>query len=72
MEALKQAKKSIPDGRWWIKADGCDVRKGFRGVCVVFGLEMKISEMGLCKRCVMSTKQVALLLRALIPQEGRE
>lgn len=29
-EALKQAKKSIPEGRWWIKADGCDVRKGLR------------------------------------------
>ena len=28
MEALKQAKRSIPEGRWWIKADGCDVRKG--------------------------------------------
>ena len=30
MEALKHAKKSSPDGRWWIKADGCDVRKGLR------------------------------------------
>ena len=30
MQALKKAKQSIPDGRWWIKADACDVRKGLR------------------------------------------
>ena len=30
MQALKKAKESIPDGRWWIKADACDVRKGLR------------------------------------------
>ena len=29
-EALKQAKNSTPEGRWWIKANGCDVRKGLR------------------------------------------
>ena len=29
-EALKQAKKSILEGRWWLKADDCDVRKGLR------------------------------------------
>ena len=29
-EALKQAKNSAPEGRWWIKANGCDVRKGLR------------------------------------------
>lgn len=28
MKALKQAKNSNPSGRWWIKADACDVRKG--------------------------------------------
>jgi hypothetical protein len=28
MEALKQAKISNPTGRWWIKADACDVHKG--------------------------------------------
>jgi hypothetical protein len=30
MEALNQAKKRHLNGRWWIKADGCDVRKGLR------------------------------------------
>lgn len=30
MEALKKAKESNPQGRWWIKADACDVRKGLR------------------------------------------
>ena len=30
MEALKQAKETNPQGRWWIKADACDVRKGLR------------------------------------------
>jgi hypothetical protein len=30
MEALMQAKKSNPKGRWWIKGDACDVRKGLR------------------------------------------
>ena len=30
MEALKQAKESNPQGRWWIKADAFDVRKGLR------------------------------------------
>ena len=30
MEALRQAKKSNQDGRWWIKADACDVRSGLR------------------------------------------
>lgn len=30
MEALKKAQESNPQGRWWIKADGCDVRKGLR------------------------------------------
>ena len=29
-EALETAKKSNPQGRWWIKADACDVRKGLR------------------------------------------
>jgi hypothetical protein len=28
MEALKKATLGNPHGRWWIKADGCDVRKG--------------------------------------------
>lgn len=27
---LKQAKNSNPHGRWWIKADAFDVRKGSR------------------------------------------
>ena len=30
MQALKKAKQSIPDSRWWIKAYACDVRKGLR------------------------------------------
>lgn len=30
MQALKKAKQSIPEGRWWIKADACDVQKGLR------------------------------------------
>ena len=30
MKVLKQAQKSISNGRWWIKADACDVRKGLR------------------------------------------
>lgn len=30
MEALHQANKSNPKGRWWIKADATDVRKGLR------------------------------------------
>ncbi|CAB4036915.1 Hypothetical predicted protein, partial [Paramuricea clavata] len=30
MEALNKAKEGKPQGRWWIKADGCDVRKGLR------------------------------------------
>lgn len=30
MEALRQAAASNPNGRWWIKADACDVRKGLR------------------------------------------
>lgn len=30
MAALHQAKKSHPKGRWWIKADATDVRKGLR------------------------------------------
>lgn len=30
VEALKQAKETNPQGRWWIKADACDVRKGLR------------------------------------------
>lgn len=30
MKALKQAKNSNPSGRWWIKADACDVRKGLK------------------------------------------
>ena len=30
MKALKQAQESNPTGRWWIKADGCDIRKGSR------------------------------------------
>lgn len=30
MEALKKAASSNPVGRWWIKADACDVRKGLR------------------------------------------
>ena len=30
MEALRQAKKSNNDGKWWIKADACDVRSGLR------------------------------------------
>lgn len=30
MEVLKQAHKSISNGRWWIKADACDVQKGLR------------------------------------------
>ena len=29
-EALEIGKKSNPHGRWWIKADACDVRKGLR------------------------------------------
>lgn len=30
MEALEKAKEANPQGRWWIKADGCDIRKGLR------------------------------------------
>lgn len=30
MESLKQAQKSNPKGRWWLKADACDVREGLR------------------------------------------
>lgn len=30
MQALKNAHESNPFGRWWIKADACDVRKGLR------------------------------------------
>lgn len=30
MQAIDKAKQSIPHGRWWIKADACDVRKGLR------------------------------------------
>lgn len=30
MKVLKQAENSKPQGRWWIKADACDVRKGSR------------------------------------------
>ena len=30
MEALKQAQEANPQGKWWIKADACDVRKGLR------------------------------------------
>lgn len=30
METLKKAKEANPQGRWWIKADGCDIRKGLR------------------------------------------
>ena len=30
MKVLKQAKTSNPQGRWWIKADAFDVRKGSR------------------------------------------
>lgn len=30
MQALKKAHEGHPFGRWWIKADACDVRKGLR------------------------------------------
>lgn len=30
MNALKLAQKSNPTGRWWIKADACDIRQGLR------------------------------------------
>lgn len=30
LTVLKEAHKSHPSGRWWIKADPCDVRKGLR------------------------------------------
>ena len=30
MKALQDAKASNPNGRWWIKADACDVRDGLR------------------------------------------
>ena len=30
LEALRSAKKSNPEGRWWVKADACDIRKGIR------------------------------------------
>lgn len=30
VEALKKAKECNPQGRWWIKAEACDVRKGLR------------------------------------------
>ena len=30
VEALKKAKECNPQGRCWIKADACDVRKGLR------------------------------------------
>ena len=28
VEALHESKTSNPKGRWWIKADACDVRDG--------------------------------------------
>lgn len=28
IEALKTAKRRNPNGRWWIKADACDMRAG--------------------------------------------
>jgi hypothetical protein len=30
VKALQDAKASNPNGRWWIKADACDVRDGLR------------------------------------------
>ena len=30
VKALQDAKASNPNGRWWIKADACDVREGLR------------------------------------------
>ena len=30
VQALKNAHESNPCGRWWVKADACDVRKGLR------------------------------------------
>ncbi|CAB3998785.1 Hypothetical predicted protein [Paramuricea clavata] len=30
LEALTKAKQANPKGRWWIKADACDVRMGLR------------------------------------------
>lgn len=30
VEALKKAKDCNPQGKWWIKAEACDVRKGLR------------------------------------------
>ena len=30
MEALKKVKEAHPQSQWWIKADGCDIRKGLR------------------------------------------
>lgn len=30
MNALEKIKKNCPKGRWWIKADACDVRLGLR------------------------------------------
>ena len=29
-EALKSAKKSNPNARWWVKADACDIRSGLQ------------------------------------------
>lgn len=52
VEALKKAKESNAQGRWWIKADACDVRKA----CVESGLVMKIWGMGHCKLCTMNIK----------------
>ena len=30
VETLMEAKKRHPNGRWWIKTDACDLRKGLR------------------------------------------
>lgn len=30
LEALKQVQRNNPNGRWWVKADACDVRSGLR------------------------------------------
>ena len=30
VEALKSAKESHQNGRWWVKADACDIRSGLR------------------------------------------
>lgn len=57
MEALKKALESNPQGRWWIKADVSDVRKGLReGMRRIWAGVEDLGD-GCCRQCIMITKQ---------------